>query len=219
MKIYPRVPEGLVDDWVASIEIHDPGEKRRSHYHDVEEWLQVQEGEICFFSAGGRAYRLGVGQALRIPRGEVHRVEIGPEGVAYRMWLPVAVRDGDFEKVVDDQDMDLIQKNLDAPKAEDRGDGPFFEDLLSERLTFRTATGAVLDKAGFMGRGFTNRNRIASDSVRVLHKGADSVLLLTIVSVPSDGGPTQSISNERLFVREETGLRCRVWLNYPELAV
>jgi hypothetical protein len=217
MKIYPRVPEGLVEDWVASTERHDPGEKLRSHYHDVEEWLQVQKGAICFFSAGGRAYRLGVGQALLIPRGEVHRVEIGPDGVEYRMWLPVAVRDGDFANVLDEEDLALIKTNLEAPKAEDRGDESFFDDFLSEQVTFRTAPGPVLDKAGFKGRGFQNRNRLPSDSVRVLHKGADSVLLLTAVVVPGDGGAPQSVSNERLFVREGTSLKCRVWLNYPDL--
>jgi cupin domain len=216
MKIYAEVPRGLVDDWVASKKRHGPGAKLRTHYHPVEEWLQVEKGEISFFSAGGREYRLGVGQALHIPRGEVHRVEIGPNGVEYRMWVPVDVGEGGFGNVLDAEAEALVEKNLEVPNAEDHGDGTFFEDFLSEQLTFRTAPGAVLDKAGFTSRGFKNRKRKASDSVRVLHQGPDSVLLVTTVEVPGDGGGI--FSNERLFVREGTRLMCRVWLNYPEPA-
>jgi len=216
MRIYPQVPEGLVSDWAVSTERHDPGEKLRPHYHDVEEWLQVQQGEIRFSSAGGRDYPLGVGQALRIARGEVHRVEIGPHGVEYRMWIPVAVPEGAFANVLDDADLTLIQKNLEFPGAEDRGDAGFFEELLSERLMFRTARGDILRKADFKSRGFKNQDRSASDSVRVLHKGANSVLLSTIVSMSGDAGATQAFTNERLFVREGTSLKCVVWLNYPE---
>ena len=218
MKIYPQVPQGLVNGWVASTERHEPGEKVPFHYHDVEEWLQVQKGDIRFFSAGGREHHLGVGQALEIPRGEVHRVEIGAHGVEYRMWIPVDVREAGFANVLDGEAEALIKKNLLVPSAEDRGDGPFFDDFLSEQLTFRTASGTVLDKAGFTSRGFTNRNRLPSDSVRVLHQGPDSVLLSTMVGVPGDGGRIQFFSNERLFVREGNTLACRVWLNYPEPA-
>ena len=63
------------------------------HYHDVEEWLQVRQGEMSFVSAKGHIYRVEAGRILEIPRGEVHRVEIGPSGVEYQMWLPVSMPD------------------------------------------------------------------------------------------------------------------------------
>jgi hypothetical protein len=217
MKIYFNMPREFVDGWAMSTERHDAGEPVPFHYHDVEEWLQVQTGEICFVSAGGRDYRPSVGQVLQIPRGEVHRVEFGPNGVEYQMWVPVAVRDQDFAKLLNDEDVALIEKNLAVPQAEDSGNTSFFNEFLSGQLMFRAASGKVLDKSGFIGRGFTNRSRIPSDSVRVLHKSSESVLLSTAVAIPGTDGPPQLFSNERLFVREEERLRCRVWLNYPEL--
>jgi hypothetical protein len=37
-------------DWVASIERHPAAQQVPFHYHDVEEWLQVREGEMSFVS-------------------------------------------------------------------------------------------------------------------------------------------------------------------------
>jgi hypothetical protein len=75
----------------------------------------------------------------------------------------------------------------------------------------------LLDKKGYMARGFANQGRVPGDSVRVLHRASDSILLATAVGV-ADGPRTQLFVNERLFVREDEALRCRVWLNYPDLA-
>jgi hypothetical protein len=218
MKIYPQVPEHLVAGWRATHERPEPGARAGRHYHDVEEWLQVDRGDVTFRSAGEREYRLVAGQALHIPRGEVHRVEIGPDGVDYQMWIPVGQAMEPFQNVVDDELATLIQKNVEVPRAEDAGSVPFFEDFLSEEVVFRTAKGAILDKEGFMARGFANQGRVPGDSVRVLHRAQDSILLATAVGLPADGGRTQLFVNERLFVREGKALRCRVWLNYPDVA-
>jgi mannose-6-phosphate isomerase-like protein (cupin superfamily) len=93
MKKYQRMPDQLVVCWVDEDVGEEPG-KVDFHYHSVEEWLQILKGEMTFFSAGNRhKYPLGEGQALNIPQGEVHRVEIGSSGVTYRMWTPLETED------------------------------------------------------------------------------------------------------------------------------
>ena len=78
-----------------------PPETVDFHYHDVEEWLEVLEGTITFFSACEQPYAPAVGEALNIQPGEVHRVELGPEKVKYRMWLPVDMSGKTFEHKLD----------------------------------------------------------------------------------------------------------------------
>lgn len=216
MKIHSNIPDVITNNWTCSIERHVGKEMVAFHYHDVEEWLQVVRGQISFFSAGEKEYRLSVAQVLQIPRGEVHRVEISPNGVEYRMWVPTAASREHFANELNEEDIRLIKDNLDLPKAEDNGNVLFFNGFISEQLLFRTAMGAELDKAGFIGRGFRNRNR-HSDSIRVLCKGLDCVLISAVVTI-EEGGAPQSFINERLFVREGSALKCRVWLNSPEPA-
>lgn len=216
MKIHSNIPDEITNNWASNIERHAGKEHITFHYHDVEEWLQVVNGQISFFSAGEQEYRLSTGQILQIPRGEVHRVEIGPDGVEYWMWVPTAANREHFANELNEEDIRLIKDNLDLPKAEDGGNISFFNDFLSEQLLFRTATGVELDKAGFIGRGFQNRNR-HSDSIRVLYKGLDCILISSIVTIREDGS-AQSFSNARLFVREGSAFKCRVWLNSPEPA-
>jgi hypothetical protein len=216
MKIYAEAPAVYLGDWVASIEQHPAGQQVPFHYHDVEEWLQVQQGEMSFVSAKGHVYRVGVGRALKIPRGEVHRVEIGPGGVEYQMWLPVGMPDAQFTNRLNDAELDLIRDNLMVPDFEDKGKKEFFDEFLSDRLTFRAADGTLFNKAEFLNRNFVNRNREASDAVRVLHNRPKSLLLSTVVTVPGHDGSRQSFRNDRLFAQEGERFKCWVWLNYPE---
>ena len=84
------IPNDVATGWRSQEVSHDPDDRRPFHYHDVEEWLQVLRGDIRFFTEGEDEYPLRKDDVLRILPGEVHRAEIGPEGVTYRMWTPVA---------------------------------------------------------------------------------------------------------------------------------
>jgi len=216
VKIYRGIPRELVEGWVSRTVRHEAGQVVGFHYHDVEEWVQVVSGEMHFTSAGGREYPVHAGQALRIPRGEVHGAEVGPEGVEYRMCVPTAVPDELWENRLDADEMALIRTNLAVAAREDHGDRRFFEDFLSESLLFRAADGSVADKEGFLLRGFAHRERLASDSVCVLHRTSASLLLSTIVTVPGGGAGSQRFNNVRLLARGKGGAKCLVWLNYPE---
>ncbi len=217
MKIHQTLPRDLVSGWVQSTERH-PGKKQFPfHYHNVEEWLEVQSGEICFVTIAKAEYRLTQGQALEIAPGEIHRVEVGPDGVEYQMWVPTL--DDHFYNALDPEDISWIEKNLAVPEAENSGNSAFLGNFLARELTFRAANGKFFDRGGFLKRAPGDNRRIASDSVCVLHKDADSVLLSTVVHMePKKGGERQSFSNYRLFVRDGDRWRCRVWINHQEPA-
>jgi hypothetical protein len=216
MKIYANMPRQIVDGWISSTERRRAGDKVEFHYHKVEEWLEVLTGDMSFFTLGQQQYHCRVGQVLNIPRGEVHRVEVGTNGVEYQMWLPVPASGESFEKLLARPDVDLILKNLDFPKREDAKDAAFFSGILSDQLTFCGVDGKVLDKKGFIDKGFVNLGRASSGSVRVLNRKEGSLLLSTVVTVADKDGPSKSFTNVRLFVEEKGDLRCRVWVNYRE---
>jgi hypothetical protein len=55
MEKYRIMPGQVVDGWPSEDVHHLPGsEPVDFHYHDVEEWLEVLEGTITFFTAGER---------------------------------------------------------------------------------------------------------------------------------------------------------------------
>jgi hypothetical protein len=217
MQLHSAIPDEIASTWIHDRDPHHPpGQHREFHYHDVEEWLKVLEGNISFFTLGHLTYDVGVGQVLAIPRGEVHEVQVGPQGVTYEMWLPVPVPDKKFANYLSAEELELLSDNLDFPRREEVGDARFFDHILSNQLTFCGADGAVLGKAGFIGKGFETRRRKSSGSVRVLNRSSGSFLCSTVVTVPSPEGQPLAFTNLRLFVKEADGLKCRVWINYPE---
>lgn len=231
MKIYQNMPRELVDGW-PSEDVHHPrgSEPVGFHYHGVEEWLEVLEGTITFFTARERPYALVVGEALNIQPGEVHRVEIGPEGVKYRMWLPVGMSGKAFQQKLDQQDMALVRRNLDLPEFENRWDerspdapaaanpnGEFLDNFTSAELIFRNAKGKFLGKKAYLGRPRAPLTRAPSDTICILYKDADHVLLSTVIQTQSTAtGAREFYSNTRFFVRADGSWKCRVSMNFPE---
>jgi len=239
MKIYETMPQERIEGWHMSTVSHSDGQEFDFHYHGVEEWLEVLEGEMRFIATFGLVadrenedgadrrvmgpveYPVLQGQALMIPQGEVHFVRIGSAGVRYRMWVPQE-EEGPFRKELDATDKDLMIANLAVPEAENGTAAvfsEFFGPFLSRDLTFRTAKGQILSYDQFMHRDRAGVKRFPSDAVRVLHKSDDSVLLSTVVHTePEGGGKRSAFTNVRLFTQEDNAWKCRAWLNYPELA-
>ena len=220
MRAYSGVPHPLVDGWSSTIEAHPARQAVAFHYHDVDEWLEVLRGEITFFPLRGDGCRVAVGGALRIPRGEVHRADIGDDGVEYRMHLPVAIP-ADFGKRLTADEIALLQSNLEWPVQEDTGGdeaAAFFEDALSASLAFARANGTVVDKRGFLKDGFTLRDRSAPGTVRVLNQKKDFLLISILVTTGTGGTAPQSSANLRVLVNEGGTWRCRMWMNVPEAA-
>ena len=218
MKIYPHMPHELVKDWPKQTMSDPCGTQAVFHYHAVEEWLEVVKGDITFFPLSDQPYRVVVGQVLRIPRGEVHRVEVGQNEVEYQMWVPIPPTE-DFPNELTPQEVALLKKNLEFPKREDNRNNdaaPFFQDILSDALSFCRADGTVVSKQEFIAAGFTDRGRRSSGSVQVLNRTANGSLLLTTVVTVTNTAPSQSFTNVRLFVPENGSPKCRLWVNYPE---
>ncbi len=59
-----------------------PGARYAPHAHDRDESIWVVAGEIAF-TAAGRTVRLGPGDRLLLPAGNVHTAEAGPAGATY----------------------------------------------------------------------------------------------------------------------------------------
>lgn len=228
MERFDAMPRKAVEGWPRQDVAHPAGEHVPFHYHDMEELLEVTLGALRFVTPGGREFPVTKGQALRIPPGEVHRVDIGPEGASYHMWTPREERDGAFPHRVSDELLALLTDNLAVPDVEnrwerrnraqlsqeDRDDEAFLMKLLSGMLIFRTAGGSYLDSGQYLRRPQPDPVFVksTSGSIQVLHETSDTVLLSTVVETSRPA----SYTNVRLFVKEEGTWKCRVWLNSPE---
>jgi hypothetical protein len=216
MKIHTVLPQTLLDGWTSSQETHPAGQTVEFHYHDVEEWLEVRRGEITFFTLSDQALPLRAGAVLHIPRGEVHRAEIGPDGVEYQMYLPVAPATA-FANRLAAEELALLRTNLAFPIREENTDGhaaEFFATHLSDQLAFCRADATVVGKDAFRG-GFVARNRTSSGTVSVLNRTPNGILLSTVVTMGAGGPAAKSFTNIRLFVNESGAWRCKMWVNHP----
>jgi hypothetical protein len=219
MQTYTNLPIALLDGWIPREQTHPPLQQVGYHYHNVEEWLEVIHGGITFYSLSDQPWRLAAGAVFRIPRGEVHRAEIGPSGVVYRMYLPIDHTAG-FSIPLSDGELALLKTNLEFPEREenaDRGTAQFFAEHLSQHLAFCRVDGTVAGKEAFRG-GFLPRGRSSDGTIRVLNRTADALLLATGVIVGTGTAEAKTITNVRLFKQEDGGWKCRVWVNFPAAA-
>jgi hypothetical protein len=234
MELSDRI-DTRIEGWFKRDVAHIPNERVEFHFHEVEEWLEVLEGDATFYSAGGRPFRVSKGKVLGIPQGEVHRVEIGPEGMWYRMWLPVAVSPQAFSIQLGDKDMEVISAHLDLPTLENQRDegrkNPnatptsraliaevLLDQFMSKRLSFRDARGQTHDKWQYLNRRPSDGSRepARDRSVCVLHKCPSCLLLSTIVDVRQrqESSPSGSYMNLRLLGDEEDAWKCVTWMNF-----
>jgi len=231
MKIHSSVPRAAIDGWQPTDVNYPVGSGSVGfHYHDVGEWLQLLEGTMTFFTLRDHPYAVATGGALNIDPGEVHRVEIGPEGARYRMWLLVDMSGKTFQHKLEDEDVVFLKKNLDLPESENRWDqrGPeatvvgnadaeVLDNFTSAELVFRNAKGEYLGKKAYLKRPPAPVTRIPSDTVCILYKDTQHLLLSTVVQTKSFAtGAREFYSNTRFFVKEDGLWKCRVWLNLPE---
>jgi cupin domain len=216
VKLHDTVAQELVEGRGPSPQILSGGTAVGLHYHDVEEWLTVVRGDVTFFTLADQPFQVVTDRALRIPRGEVHRAEAGPDGVEYRMSVPVSLPD--FGNRLTEVELDALRTNLRFPECEDghvEHGREFFEKALSDELVFCRADGTIIGKRNFIESTFVDRGRTSSGSVRVLNRSANGLLVPTVVTVTEGGA--RSFTNIRFLAVEDGKLRCRLWANYPQL--
>lgn len=162
MNVDGAVPRELVDHWEESEQTLSPRQVVDFHYHDVEEWLAIVRGEITFFTLADTPFPLGAGRTLHIPRGEVHRAEVGSDGVEYRMFRPVSVSLCANQLLAGE--LDALRRNLEFPQYEDgrAEDGrEFFENALSDQLVFCRANGVCVNGRTFIEEALGPRRYIS----------------------------------------------------------
>jgi Cupin domain len=221
VKLYAAVPRELVGGWEQSIETLSADQAVGFHYHEVEEWLTVITGEMTFFTLADEPFHVKVEQALCIPRGEVHRVEAGPEGVQYAMLLPVAVSpERPFKMELTTDELEAFRRNLEFPDYEDgrvENGREFFKNALSKKLVFCRANGECISRRRFIEEAFVDKGRSSDGSVRVLNNTDKGLLFSTVVKM-NDAGSVRSFANIRFLERKTGDLRCRLWANYEQFA-
>jgi Cupin domain len=220
MKVNAAVPAGPVGGWRESPKELPGPQTIGPHYHDVEEWLTVVSGEITFFTLAAEPFRVDVGRSLHIPRGEVHHVKVGPQGVEYRMFVPIA--EPMSVNVLTGKEVIALRQNLEFPDYEDgrvENGLQFFESALSDQLLFCRANGKWDNKEEFLAPFLTNttdnKDRSSSGSIKVLKKSENGLLISTIVQV-GKAEQAKWYMNVRFLEKEGGKLRCRFWVNYEQ---
>ena len=118
-------------------------------------------------------------------------------------------------------DSHLQELNRKIAEAENQKDVQFFTNLLSEKLLFRRANGAVIGKAEFLENLqdlqkpnlFTER---VAESIDVIENPAvpERALVTLIVRTSKADGAKQYFRNIRFFTRIATGWELDAWYNY-----
>jgi mannose-6-phosphate isomerase-like protein (cupin superfamily) len=222
MKVHAAVPVGFVDSWYESVKELPGPQAIGFHYHDVEEWLTVVGGEITFFTLADEPIPVDVGRSLLIPRGEVHRVEVGSQGVEYRIFVPIT--EPLYANALSEGELEALRHHLKFPEYEGgraENGREFFEDILSDRLMFCRANGKFVGKRKFIDDAFRDgvvrdQNRSSSGSIQVLNRKEKGLPISTVVEMP-EAGSLNSYMNFRFLAKEGGKLRCRLWVNYPQL--
>lgn len=113
---------------------------------------------------------------------------------------------------------DLAALNVqigDMEQAGDAGARQFFEQILSEGLIFRRASGKTDDRDGFLAtlakNPFASRR---SEEISVTERSTRALVTLLVVSTRADDNSVHEYRNIRLFARREQGWVLEFWYNY-----
>jgi len=218
MKLYARVPQDLVDSWEQSSQTLPSNQTVGFHYHDVDEWLTVVQGGITFFTLADELFHVEIGRALHIPRGEVHRAEADADAVECRMFLAGAIPT--FVNELTALEVNALQDNLEFPDYEDgriENGEKFFVNALSDQLVFCRASGVCVGKRQFIDEAFVDKGRFSARTLQILNKTEQGLLISTVVNASGADGEINSFTNVRFLAVEDGALRCRLWVNYPQL--
>ena len=191
--------EGYTQNWISRKVAHPANLKVDFHFHSVEEWLKVLSGSGSFYRVNGTEVLIVEGDILHIPQGEIHRVDVGPEGLLYEMYIPMEISSGSFSNPLDQREIQLMLTHLNLPVYGDRRDSDrmhnvfggysevMLKDLMSDGFSFRTATGRIMDKDGYLARDTDDATREVggNGSLCVLHRCAECIVISSVVDVPS----------------------------------
>jgi hypothetical protein len=218
--------EDYTESWISRKVAHPKNLKVGFHFHNVEEWLKVLSGSGKFYRLDESEIPIGKGDILHIPQGEIHRVDVGQDGLLYQMYIPMEIGSGSFSNPLDQDEIQLLLAHLNLPHYENERDTDrnnrvvggyseaILEVLMSDGLSFRNAAGDVTDKTEYLARKAGAQREIGGNGgLRVLHKCAECIVISSIVDVPGQTG-TVSVLNLRFLRKEDDGWKCTTWMNF-----
>ncbi len=114
---------------------------------------------------------------------------------------------------MDDEDT-LRELNLRIGTAETEGDSAFLSEVVAPALGFRRASGAIVDRQGFLDGVKPSAHRETEIESITLH-GHDRAVVTCMVTM-ADGDQKRRFHNVRLFVRAGGGAwQLLAWANEP----
>jgi hypothetical protein len=227
MEIIMQVKDKLddyVQNWISRKVAHPKNLKVGFHFHNVEEWLVVLSGSGTFYPLNESEIAIKKDTILHIPQGEIHRVDVGPDGLLYNMWIPKDISPNSFSHPLGNDEVQLLSAHLNLPHYENERDADWnnrvpegysevlLADLMSEGLSFRNAEGELSDKKTYLTRDAGKRREIGGEGgLCVLHRCAECIVISSVVDTPSTTG---SFFNLRLLAAENDGWKCTTWMNF-----
>lgn len=244
------IPKSITEaeGWWCEVEEHKAGSAFPAHYHEMDEWLSVTDGDITFTDTSGRTLPivLSTGDCLEIPAGDVHSVRVGPSGAKYAMWTPQQTS-SEFMKLLSsltpcgyslgDKEMaKLVSINFEIPRLENRFRTNLeardaLDDIIHKSLLFRRADGKIIGKDIFLPPPEKNANatgagpslhRYRSSGFELIHVTNESaVVSIHVHTIQQDGTIIirRKTRNIRTFVMEASGWQCKLWVNFPVLEI
>ena len=106
----------------------------------------------------------------------------------------------------------LAQLNVDIGAAETRGDRAFLDSVIAEQFAFRRASGAVVDRPGYLAAVAESEPRLTE--IESIQLYGDRAVVTCVVTLDRDGERPR-FHNTRLLIRAATGWQVLGWANAP----
>lgn len=107
----------------------------------------------------------------------------------------------------------LEQLNVEIGVAETNGDRAFLESVIAEQLAFRRASGALVDRPGYLAAVAPSEKRLTE--IESIQLYGDRAVVTCIVTLIRDDGTRPRFHNTRLFIRAASGWQVLGWANAP----
>ena len=238
----------VAESWWCEVVEHRAGSAYPAHYHEMDEWLSVTDGDLTFTDTSDKTppIVLSKGDCLEIPAGDVHSVQVGASGAKYAMWTPQRPS-SEFMKPLpcltpygdslgDKEMAKLVSVNFEIPRLENKFRANLegraaLDYIIHESLLFRRADGKIIGKDIFLpppeknasatGAGL-GLHRYRSSGFELIHVTNESaVVSIHVHTIQQDGTISlrRKTRNIRTFVMEASRWQCKLWLNFPVLEI
>jgi hypothetical protein len=107
----------------------------------------------------------------------------------------------------------LAQLTVDIGAAETSGDRAFLDSVIAEQFAFRRASGAVVDRAGYLAAVAASEPRLTE--IESIQLYGDRAVVTCVVTLVRSDDERPRFHNTRLLIRAATGWQVLGWANAP----